>query len=264
MTKGAGGRRDDIRGVLLDLDGVLYVDDVLIEGTLDVIDWLQGQSLPFRYITNTSTKTREQLAAHLADLGLPVGPESVFSAVQATQTWLAEQGISRIAVIVNDSVRGSLAASFEIDETAPEAVVIGDIGTAWDYARLNRAFQWLVNGARLVCIHRNRYWKTGDSLALDIGAFVAGLEYAAQVEAVVIGKPANAFFQAACASLGLQPAEVAVVGDDVESDIGGAIKAGCTGVLVETGKYRPELVKRSGITPDYQIASIAKLPELLG
>lgn len=255
---------ENVHGVLLDLDGVLYVDDVLVDGAVASINWLNSHALPFRYITNTSTQTREELEARLKAMGLPVSPESVFSAVQATQCWLQEQGVTRVAPLVKESVRDALAASFELDELTPEAVVIGDIGDAWDYSCLNQAFQWLIGGAKLVCIHRNRYWKTGDGLALDIGAFVAALEYAAQVEAIVIGKPSAAFFEAACQSLGFTPAQVLVIGDDVESDIGGAQAAGCRGLLVETGKYNAELVERSGVVPDGQIASIAALPELLG
>ncbi|WP_343222595.1 TIGR01458 family HAD-type hydrolase [Marinobacterium ramblicola] len=252
------------KGLLLDLDGVLYVDDKLIQGAVTTIDWLNAQRLPFRYITNTSTKTRDQLLAKLERLGLPVREEQVFSAVQASEAWLEAQSISRIAALVCDSVRLSLQERFEFDESTPEAVLIGDIGQAWDYDRLNQAFHWLLAGAKLVCVHRNRYWRTGDGLSLDIGAFVAALEYAADVQAVVIGKPSVSFFRAACDSMGLSPEQVLVVGDDVETDVGGGQSCGCQGVLVETGKYHPDLVARSAVVPDCLLRSIADLPALLG
>lgn len=252
------------KGVLLDLDGVLYIDDRLVDGAIDAIDWLNSHTVPFRYITNTSTKTRDQLFAKLDGLGLPVREEQVFSAVQASEAWLQSQSISRIAALVSDSVRLRLAEHFEFDEQAPEAVLIGDIGDAWNYDRLNRAFHWLLGGARLVCVHRNRFWRTGGGLSLDIGAFVAALEYAADTQAVVIGKPSEAFFRAACDSMGLKPEDVLAVGDDIEADVGGAQSSGCTGALVKTGKYHPELVAGSRVQPRYLIESIADLPELLG
>lgn len=251
------------RGVLLDLDGVLYSDDTLIEGAVASIRWLQSHALPFRYITNTSTKTPEQLQAGLEKLGLPADTKTIFSAVQATEAWLVEHSIRRIAPLVRDSVTEMLARRFKIDKKTPQAVIVGDIADAWDYQLLQQAFEWLLQGAQLISIHRNRYSRAGDKLILDIGAFVTALEYAAQIEAVVVGKPSGAFFNAACASMSLPAEQVVVVGDDIEADVGGAQAAGCSGIMVETGKYRAELVKRSGIQPDFQIASIADLPELL-
>ncbi|GGB90732.1 haloacid dehalogenase [Marinobacterium zhoushanense] len=252
------------KGLLLDLDGVLYVDDALIPGAITAIEWLNSHQLPFRYITNTSTKTRDQLLAKLDRLGLPARAEQVFSAVQASEAWLEAQSITRIAALVSESVRLSLEERFELDESTPEAVLIGDIGEAWNYSRLNQAFHWLLSGAKLVCVHRNRYWRTGEALSLDIGAFVAALEYAADIQSIVIGKPSAAFFDAACASMSLSPGEVMVIGDDVETDVGGGQSCGCRGVLVETGKFQPDLVARSAVVPDYQIPSIAELPALLG
>lgn len=252
-----------IGGILLDLDGVLYVDDVLIDGALAALDDLQQRQLPVRYITNTSTRTAQQVCERLCRLGLPAVPEQVFSAVEATRLWLEAHAITRIAPLVSDEVQTYLASRFELDEERPEAVVVGDIGDRWNYQLLNQAFRWLMDGAMLVCVHRNRYWQTGNALSLDIGAFVAGLEYAAAVKATLVGKPATAFFESACASLAVPPAQVLVVGDDIESDIGGAQRAGCRGVQVETGKYRAALAQRSQISPDYQIPSIAALPHLL-
>jgi len=124
---------------------------------------------------------------------------------------------------------------------------------------LNDAFRVLVGGADLIAMHRGKYWQVADGLALDIGAFVAGLEYATGKTATLVGKPAPAMFRSALADMGLEPADVVMVGDDVYADVGGAQGAGIRGVLVETGKYREELVSRSGVTPDAVIASIAEL-----
>lgn len=250
-------------GLLLDLDGVLYVENRLIPGAIEALQWLQHRRIPFRYMTNTSTRTGAEVAQGLDQLGLPADKSLVFSAVDATEQWLQAQHIHRIAPLMAESVVAHFAEQFEIDDVSPQAIVIGDIGEQWSYALLNRAFHWLMAGAQLVAVHRNRFWQTGSGLQLDIGAFVAGLEYAAGVEAVIVGKPSAGFFTAACRSMSLEPDRVIVVGDDVDSDVGGAQAAGSLGVLVETGKYRAEHVRRSEVGPDHQIGSIADLPNLL-
>ena len=136
------------------------------------------------------------------------------------------------------------------------------LGEAWTFARLNQAFRQVLAGGRLVALQRNRYWKTVDGLALDAGAFVAALEYAAGVSATVVGKPSQAFFTSAIRTLGnVAPEDVVVVGDDATTDVAGAKACGCTGVLVRTGKYRPE-DERSN--PDAVIDSLEGLPVLLG
>lgn len=249
-------------GLLFDLDGVLYVEGRLVPGALEVMNAVVKKNIPFRYITNTSTKSLDSLQRQLEERGLPVPEGSVFSAISAAVQWLEHNGVRRILPVLAEDARRDFAG-FEIDEDNPEVIVLGDIGDQWNYALLNRLFGLLIAGAKLVAVHRNRYWQTETSLQPDLGLFVAGLEYAADVEAVVVGKPARQFFQAACQGIGLEPARVALVGDDIESDIGGAQQAGLQGILVHTGKYRAELVRRSGIRPDSEIDSVADLPELL-
>lgn len=250
------------KGLLFDLDGVLYVEGLPIPGALDVMARVVKRKIPFRYITNTSTKSLASLEQQLVDRGLPVPEGSVFSAISAAVQWLDDNGVQRICPVLEDDACRDFAR-FEVDEEQPEAIVLGDIGERWSYELLNRLFGYLVQGAKLIAVHRNRYWQTERGLQPDLGLFVTGLEYAAGTKATVVGKPAERFFRSACQGLGLEPAQVALVGDDIESDIGGAQRAGLMGILVHTGKYRPEFVEASGITPDREIASVVELPDLL-
>jgi ribonucleotide monophosphatase NagD (HAD superfamily) len=126
-----------------------------------------------------------------------------------------------------------------------------------------RAFAELELGAQLYCLHKNRWWQTKRGPLLDGGAFVAGLEYAAQVEAVVLGKPSSAYFAAACEALDADPSMAWMVGDDLESDIAGAQGVGMHSVLVRTGKFRPDAVEQARTQPDGIVSSIAHLPEWL-
>ncbi|GGO86515.1 haloacid dehalogenase [Marinobacterium nitratireducens] len=252
----------DAEGLLFDLDGVLYVEGTPVPGAIEVMKLVIERDIPFRYITNTSTRSLAGLQQQLLDRGLPVPEGSVFSAISAAVQWLDDHGVQRICpVLAEDACRDF--DRFELDESRPEAIVVGDIGEDWNYALLNRLFGYLQQGAQLIAVHRNRYWQTGRGLQPDLGLFVAGLEYAAGIEATVVGKPAPDFFRKACAGLGIEPPHVALVGDDIESDIGGAQRAGLAGILVHTGKYRRDLVEASGIVPDCEIGSVAELPTLM-
>jgi HAD superfamily hydrolase (TIGR01458 family) len=253
----------DIAGLVLDMDGVVYVGDTLIPGADTALRLLRDRNLPFRFITNTSTRPPEELLSKMQALGLDVRNDEIFSAVSATRRYLEQVGNPRCHLVVCDAVRACFA-QFPEDSRNPEFVLVGDIGERWSYALLNDIFGMLMRGAQLVCMHRNRYWETEQGLRMDIGAFVAGLEYVSGKPAVVIGKPSWDFFRLAVLSLGLTAAKVAVVGDDIDSDIGGGQAVGLTGVLVKTGKYREALVRQSAVRPDYVIASIAELPALLG
>jgi HAD superfamily hydrolase (TIGR01458 family) len=142
-------------------------------------------------------------------------------------------------------------------------VVIGDIGNAWTYDLLNNVFRLVTNGAELVALHRNKFWQTEAGLQMDIGAFVAGLEYVTGKTATVTGKPSPEFFAAALSRIGLKPGEVAMIGDDIDTDIGAAQAQGMMGILVKTGKYREAYVRASKIKPDLVLDSIADMGGLL-
>jgi HAD-superfamily subfamily IIA hydrolase, TIGR01458 len=251
-----------IHGFLLDLDGVFYVEGELIAGAVEALERLKCRNIPYRFITNTTTQSSSALGKKLVGLGIPCEPDQLMTAPVATAEYLKTRGFQRCYFAVNDSVIEDFAM-FEHTETRPDAVVVGDIGDAWNYALVDKLFGYLRDGAELVAMHRNKYWQKARGLHVDIGAFVAGLEYVADVKATVTGKPSKAFFDAALASMGLSPRYVVLVGDDIQSDIGGAQSAGLRGVLVETGKYRPDLASQSAIVPEWQLASVAELDSIL-
>lgn len=252
-----------IKGLLLDLDGVLYVDRTPVPGANRAVAALRERGLPLRFITNTSTVPPSALVQKLATFGIHARADEIFSAVSATVHYLRQFGSPSLHLVVQDAVLPAFAG-FPRNDDQPDFVVLADIGEAWSYALLNRVFNLLMRGARLICLHRNKYWQTQDGLHMDIGAFVAGLEYVSGTKALVMGKPSLDFFRQAIDSLQLPAAQVAIVGDDVEVDIGGGQAAGLCGVLVRTGKYREALVRQSGIAPRQVIGSIAELPGLVG
>ncbi len=154
-------------------------------------------------------------------------------------------------------------SDFQVVEEDPDAVVVGDLGRGWTFEVMNQVFRALLEGAPLIALHRNRYWKTGGELVLDVGAFVAAFEYATDSAATVVGKPSRAMFVAAARSMGLELVDIAMVGDDLQVDVGGSQALGIRGFLVRTGKYRREDLETSEIHPDLVMDSIAQLPGLL-
>lgn len=252
-----------IKAVLFDLDGVLYIGPQVITGALEALAKLRAAGIALRFVTNTSTLSLASLQAKLNALGFNVVPEELLSAPQATIQYLKTLPNPVCKLLLADDVKQDFAG-FAQSETAANVVVIGDIGDRWSYTLLNEVFTCLVNGAQLIAIHKNRFWQTEAGLQMDIGAFVTGLEYASNCKAMLMGKPAQPFFQMAIASLGRKPSEIVMVGDDIDADIGGAQAAGLHGVLVKTGKYRETYTRLSAIAPDAVIDSIANLPALLG
>lgn len=150
-----------------------------------------------------------------------------------------------------------------------DAVLVGgadegeEVGRVFSYLNLNRAFHELEAGAELYCLHKNRWWQTADGPRLDTGAFVAGLEYAADTEATVLGKPSSAYFAAALDELNAEPGITWMIGDDLEGDVVGAHKHGMKSILVRTGKFRPDEVERSQVQPNAIVSSIAQVPDWL-
>ena len=248
--------------LILDMDGVLYVGDTVIPGALATLSWLREQQIPFRFITNTTTRTPDELIEKLHRLGLEAAPEEIFTALSATRRYLAERGNPSLFLLVREQVK-RMFSDFREDDVNPDYVVIGDIGAAWDYDVLNRVFNMIMEGSGLICTHRNKFWQTEEGLRMDIGAFVAALEYVTDKKAIVIGKPASTFFQMALSSLDADAPKTAIVGDDIESDVGGGQAAGLQGILVRTGKFRETSLQRSSVRPDHIINSIADLPALL-
>jgi len=225
-----------IRGVLLDLAGVVYEGDHVLPGAIDAVARLHEAGLPLRFVTNTTTKTKKALLARLSGLGLEITGEELFTPGQAARAWLDAHDASPVLL-----VHPNLEVEFQgTAGRTNDAVIVGDAGKAFTYETMNHAFRALVGGADLVALAKNRTFKADDGkLSLDAGAFVAALEYASGKEATVLGKPSADFFESALASMDCTPEDGVMVGDDAEADVAGSLSAGLgAALLVRTGKHR--------------------------
>ncbi len=252
-----------IKALLFDLDGVLYVGEQAVPGAAETLAWVEERGIPHLFLTNTSSRPVEAIVDKLSHMGIPVDAADILTPPLAAAAWLHEYVEGPVALFVPAASRQAFSDLAWLDEAAESgaaAVVVGDLGEAWDFATLNRAFRLLMaDRPPLVALGMTRYWQAPDGLRLDVGAMVSALSYASGIEPVVLGKPAAAFFQAALSRLGCRAQETLMIGDDLVSDCGGAQQAGLKAALVKTGKFRPQDLQQS-IRPDAVLDSIAGLP----
>lgn len=254
-----------MKAVLFDLDGVVYQDGKVIDGAVDTLNWINDQSIPHLFVTNTTSRPRHQLVEHLQGYGLAIDTDLILTPPVAACHWLRRQNANRIALFVPDVTRDDFA-EFQIlatgAESGAEAVILGDLGEGWEFTRLNRAFRLLQADPEcaLLALGMTRYWRASDGLRLDTGPFVSALEFATGKSPIVLGKPATDFFQIALRQLDCKPGEALMVGDDIQSDIASAQQAGLQAALVKTGKFKQSDLS-GDISPDTVLGSIAELPD---
>jgi len=251
-----------INGLLIDLDGVIYNDSQLIEGANETIQYLQQENIPFRFITNTTMKSRKTLQKKLAGFGINVPEDNIFSAAYAASQYIRNQGKTKCHLLIDKDAQTEYS-DLDLNHDKPDYVVVGDLGEKITFNLLNKAFQNLFEGAELIALQKNRFWLSDDGYTLDAGAFVALLEYAANKESILIGKPSKAFFETALNDLGCTIDEVLMIGDDIESDIKGAQAIGIKSVLVQTGKFLPQDQERDDVIPWKTISSIKNIINIL-
>ena len=236
-----------------------------IAGAAAAVRQLREDGHRLRFVTNNTTRARATLAEELREIGIDLSDDELQTTPVAAARALAGK---RVLALTMHAVVDDLAGVELVGEDA-EAVLIGgadetlETNQVFSYTNLARAFHELEAGAELYCLHKNRWWQTRRGPLLDAGAFVAGLEYAADVEATVLGKPSAAYFAAAVEALDAEPEMTWMVGDDIDADIAGAQRHGMRTVLVRTGKFRPDAVERARVRPDGIVSSIAHLPDWL-
>lgn len=256
-----------IKLILLDLDGTLYVSNQVIPGALTALQELRQLNIHLRFLTNTTTKTQSQLLTQMRTLGFDLDDHELISAPEAARLELRkmQQDVDRplrIWPVVADAIQNDFNEFF-CDEENPDYIVLGDIGDRWDLDLINRLFKAMHSGAGLIALHKNRFWQTESGLKADIGFFVAGLEYVCSKNAIAMGKPNRDFFQRVLDSVGVQARNALMVGDDIDTDVGGAQLMGIQGCLVKTGKYRQAYCDQSQVKPDFILDSVADIQKII-
>lgn len=249
-----------VKGILLDVEGVVCIGNALVPGSLEAIRRIREARIPLKFITNTTRRPRRRIVSDLARLGLSVASEDIFTPATLARGFLARQNLAPL-LIVHPDLREDFIGLATGDG---EAVVVGDAGEFFTYDLLNQAYRKILHGAEFLALAKNRNFLDHDGeLSLDAGPFVAALEYASGKVATVLGKPAPAFFELAAESIACAAEDIAMIGDDAEADVGGAMAAGLLGILVRTGKYRPGQEAHLPERPTYVVEDLKAAVDLL-
>ncbi|WP_158166284.1 HAD-IIA family hydrolase [Mycolicibacterium smegmatis] len=268
-----------IGGVLFDIDGVLVTSWQPIEGAAQTLRVLADNQIARSYLTNTTTKTRVQIAELLTAAGMDVSPDEVITAAVLTAEYVRDRFPGARCFLVNsgridDDMPGvDVVYSSEFSgpraPEAPDVVLLGGAGPEYSHLTLSWVYDWMAQGVPVVAMHRSTSWTTTDGLRVDTGMYLIGMEETSGRKATAVGKPAPEGFLAAASRLGVDPDEMYMIGDDLNNDVLAAQVVGMTGVLVRTGKFRQSVLDRwaaddFAMQPNHVIDSVADLPALLG
>jgi|LUMJ01.1.fsa_nt_gb HAD superfamily hydrolase (TIGR01458 family) len=263
MTEQKKILKNNCKGILLDLEGVLYEGNKLLEGSIEIINNLLKLGINIRLLTNTTTLSRRLIFEKLLKFQLPLIEKNIFSPAVATNIFLKKNNISKIALFTNQFLKEDFS-DFEKDNNEAQAIILGDLYKEFNFDKLNHAFQIINNNKPLiVALHKNRYCKREGKLGLDLGPFVAALEYASSIKSILIGKPEKNFFNLAIEDMKLNNEDVVMIGDDIVADIEGAKNVGLKTIQVKTGKYQKKDETEPYIQPDTRIDSITELFSVL-
>jgi len=250
--------------LLIDLDGVIYQGDSVVVGAADTLGWLRAQKIPYLFVTNTTSRSRLALLDKFESLGFSAGVDEIVTPIVAASRWLKSQKLSKATLFVAENALEDFTGVERVspfDDIDVDAVIIGDLGEAWTFRMLNSAFRLLMRDPKpvLIALGMTRYWRAQDGLRLDVAPFIRALECASNCEALVIGKPASAFFESSLALLNRSATQTLMIGDDIVGDIDGAQRCVSRGLQVKTGKFREDDLKGT-IKPFAILDSIAALP----
>ncbi|MBA3531336.1 MAG: HAD family hydrolase [Ardenticatenales bacterium] len=253
---------EEIRGFILDMDGVLYRGNTVREGTLDFIHHLNAAGLPYLCLTNNASRTSAMYEEKLGRLGLPIKGEHVMGAAQATAEWLRARAVAgaRVLPLGEAGLREELSkVGFTLVEQPPADYVVVGIDFELTYERLKQATLAIRGNAQFVGTNPDRTFPSEEGLLPGNGAALAYLEAATGVAPIIIGKPSVAIMEVALAHLGLPAEQVAMVGDRLDTDILGGQHAGLMTILVRGGVTSEAELATSPIQPDLVVDDLGAL-----
>ena len=250
---------ENINGLLIDLEGVLYSDNQLIPGSIDVIKELKREGLKLRFLTNTTTAPRKIIFKKLLNFGFDIEEKEIFTPIIATKNYLRDNTVKKISLVTNIEIIEEFK-EYEITQKDPEAIIMGDVYKNFNWDILDRIFKLVyINNAALIALHQNKYCMRDGQVSLDLGPFVRAIEYASNKKSILMGKPEKNFFDLTIKDMEISKEAVFMIGDDIISDIKGAKDFGIKAIQVKTGKYQKEDCSDKFTQPDFRIDSIINL-----
>lgn len=254
--------KEDIAGVIFDIDGVLEFQGEAYPGAAGVIDFLRERGIPIRILSNSTLKSRRSCAEKLNSQGFIVSQDEVITASFATARYL-EALKPRACWVMLKGEGLEEFRHFHQDEDEPEYIVLGDYREDFNFHNMNKALRLLYEGAKLIVMITETSDNSMGELELTVGAYGKMLEDAAGIEATYIGKPSGYVFNIVLDTMpGIDRSRVLMVGDRLETDILGAKQAGLMAALVKTGEYRESALAAASVSPDYILESVCDVARL--
>lgn len=258
------GSLRDVRGFLLDMDGVLYLGATPRQGAIEWVKHLNDTDIPYLCLTNNATRSPEQYQIKLDKLGIPIDAANVLGTAETTSLWLARQSPqAKVLVVGTKGLIDELERQdLMVVDTPPADYVVVGLDPKLTYEKLARATHAIRAGAKFVGTNPDPTYPDEAGLSPGCGAILSALETATETRPIVVGKPEPIIFREALYRLGLPPKEVAIVGDRLGTDIQGGQRMGLTTALVLGGVTTPEELETSPIRPDYVFENLADLLEV--
>jgi HAD superfamily hydrolase (TIGR01458 family) len=251
----------NIKALLIDLDGTISFKGKQIPRANETIEKLRTLNIDLRFITNIDSIPVEAIHKKLRSMRFNISLNEIFSPNVAALKFFENHPGSTCYCLVSDKLMPNfLNLNWNYD--SPDYVVIGDFEDKLSSKELNKVFNFIMKGAKILALNKGRFYHSPEGMKINTGSFVSLFEYATNQTATILGKPSENFINLAISDMGLTASEVAIVGDDISTDILGAINTGAYGILVKTGEYNESLLMNSNIIPNLIIDSIADLPLL--
>lgn len=251
-----------IKAIIIDMDGVLWRGSQPLPGIAEFFSFLRQRGIRFVLATNNSSRTEAQYAERLASYGAPIALDEIVTSAGATAEHLATlvPAGAPVYAIGLDGVRQALTQrGFVLSEANGAAAVVVGIDWHLTYAQLKRATLLIRAGARFIGTNPDATYPAPEGIIPGNGALLAAIETASGVKPIVVGKPEPILYRQALQRLGTLPEATAALGDRLETDILGGIRAGLKTILVMSGVTTPELLSASAYRPDWVFEDILDL-----
>ena len=251
----------NLKGLLIDLDGTLYYKGKPTIGAIKSVSSLREKGLKLLFFTNTDSKSPKTIFKILQAYGFEIKEDEIFTPIIALKEFLSENPNKLSYFLTTKEVEKEFEEISKVKgNEIPDYVILGDFRDNWDVERLNTAFKYVLKGAKLLGTQGNRYFldRNGEPV-IDTGSFIQMIAYATNISPKIFGKPSKEYFLQAVRKINLPLHELVVIGDDLESDIQGAINSSIKGILVKTGKGQYFDPKTSKIKPFKVIESFSSI-----
>lgn len=249
---------------ILDLDGTFYLENRLLPGAAEFLNWLENHHFPYLFLTNNSSRQRKQYAAKLASLGITIAEEKIFTSGEAGVLWLKQNSSAKKVFVMGTPALEEEFASYGyvLTEDKPDYIVLG-FDTTLTYAKLWKLCDLVRSGLPYLATHPDFNCPVEGGFMPDIGAMIAFVEASTgRKPDIIIGKPYLPIVEALSARTGLPAQKLTMIGDRLYTDIALG-KAGMTTVLVLSGETGSEDLLHSPFEPDYIMSNLAELLETI-